>query len=102
MSKAVISIAVILVVVLAGAGVWWSGLIDPWFTDMGFIAEEQQEAEEQAQTQQSELSTGGDASDEALDQDLNTLDAQLDVYNESSSELDASLSDEPVKQDPNF
>ena len=107
MSKVVISIGVGIVLIGGIAGLWWAGLLDGLTSqlDLDILKGEEMTEEEPTSRQAelaSELTTGGDASDQALEEDLGTLDAQLGAYNESSTELDASLEDEPVEQDANF
>lgn len=106
MSKVVISIGVVIVLVVTVAGLWWAGLLSGLTSQLDLDILNGEETTEETTMQQeepeSELATGDNSSDEALEEDLNALDAQLGAYSESSSELDASLEDEPVEQDPNF
>jgi hypothetical protein len=99
MSKVVVSIAVVLLLTAGVAGLWWAGFLDSFIPKTEMVEET---SAPETPTPASELSTGGNNSDEALEQDLQTLDAQLTGYSETSSELDASLADEPVEQDTDF
>ena len=106
MSKTVISIGVVVLLVVAVAGLWWAGVLDGLTSKLNLNILQNEEMTEapapEPQEPQSELTTGNDASNEALEEDLGMLDAQLEGYSEASSELDASLEDEPVEQDSNF
>ena len=106
MSKTLISLLVVLFLLVAGAGLWWFGVFDSLSAalNLNILQEETPAVEQtpQAPAPQSELTTGANSSDQALEQDEAQLDAQLEAYGEVSSELDQSLSDEPVEQDPNF
>ncbi len=107
MSKVITWIIVLLVVAALGAGLWWSGFIDPWLAQLGLTPAEEEvtevgnETERQTQPQ-SELTTGANTSDQALGQDAAALDAQMEAYGQASSDLDSSLNDQPVVQDANF
>ncbi len=84
-----------------GAWVWFGGMLDPLLTEVGLS---QQEAptptpQQQQPQSQSELATGKDTSDEALDEDLDTLDAQMSAYGEASAAVDESLTDQSVQQE---
>lgn len=108
MSKAAVWSITIAAVLVLGAGAWWAGFFDDLTSklNLDILQDEEQAVEntpEPAPSEpQSELTTGNDASNEALDEDLQALDAQMGAYGESSSELDASLNDEPVEQDSDF
>ena len=102
MSKTVISIAVGVLLVVAGVGLWWAGLLDGLASALNLdILKEEQMVEENTtepapQAPPSELSTGSNSSDQALEQDTAQLDAELESYGEISSELDQSFEEEPV------
>ena len=104
MSKTTISLIVIGALVVGVVGLWWVGALEGLTSalNLNILQEEMVEEEVPQATPQSDLTTGSDTSDEALEEDLGTLDAQLDSYGETSSELDAGLEDEPVEQDTNF
>lgn len=108
MSKTVVATVAVGIIVALGAAAWWAGIFDDLTSrlDLDILHREEEMTEEEKAVQEtppsSELSTAGDASDESLEQDLSTLDAQMDAYGETSSELDASLADEPVEQDSSF
>ncbi|MDZ4225932.1 MAG: hypothetical protein U1C66_00375, partial [Patescibacteria group bacterium] len=55
--------------------------------------------EQEQQAPPSELMTGSDASDQALEEDVSQLDAEFAAYSETSAELDSSLEDEPGEQE---
>jgi len=83
-----------------GAWLWFGGMLDPLFSEFGLSQEETPTPTTNEQPQiQSELSTGGNTSDQALEQDLSTLDTQLSAYGESSAEVDSSLQDQAVTQE---
>lgn len=93
-------------VVVAGVGVWlwFGGMLDPLLTEVGLVErpmmpDESGTAQTKPSTNSSELTTGRDTSDPALEQDLKNLDAQLNSYNETSATVDQSLQDEPVQQE---
>ena len=102
-SKPVIAIYVVLVLLLGGVGLWAAGAFDGLTSalNLDILNPQEEVAEEQEQSQepQNELMTGGDASDQALEQDINQLDAELEAYAETSSELDSSLEDESIEQE---
>ena|SRR3989344_8374271 len=83
-----------------GAWLWFSGMLEPLLSEVGLSEMQQEEAPDTANQQpQSELTTGTDTSDQALEDDLGALDAQLNAYSETSAELDQSLSDTPIQQE---
>lgn len=92
-------------VLLVGVGVWlwFGGMLDPLLTEVGIgntmEQEEVPQQENRATQPQSELTTGSDSSDQALEQDMKNLDAQLGAYGEASAGVDKSLQDEPVTQE---
>lgn len=87
----------IIVLGALGAGLWFSGLINPWIFP-------QPPVDDTAQLQQQQTSTSGlptkddNSSDQALTQDTAALDAQLQALEQDSASVDASLSDKPVEQ----
>lgn len=92
-------------VVLAGVGVWvwFGGMLDPLLSEVG-LGSEEQEVQTPAPTTrnqqpQSELVTGANASNQALEEDLGALDTQLNAYGATSVEVDQSLQDQPVTQE---
>lgn len=106
MSKGIISFVVIAVFIAGGVLLWWAGLLDGLTSNLNLNILHPNTAmtEDTIQSQGSEpeLETGDDTSDQALEQDLQQLDAEFQTYGETSSDLDASLQDEPVEQDSNF
>lgn len=89
-------------VALAGAGAWlfMSGALNPLLSEAGLTQEQlQPPSTENASQSQSELTTGTDTSDQALEDDLRSLDAEIDAYGESSAQVDQSLEDQPVTQE---
>ena len=91
----------VLLFVIAG-GLWWAGFFDGLTSalKLDILSEEQQsEPAPQQQTSESELATGNDSSDQALESDLSQLDAELESYSEAEAELDSSLEDESVEQE---
>ncbi len=106
MSKASLSMAIGALIVFFLAALSWAGLLDGLTSKLDLdILNNEEVAEEQtpmAVEPQSELATGNNNSDQALEDDLQTLDAELGTYNEASSELDASIDDQPVEQDAEF
>lgn len=89
--------------VAIGAGLWWMGVFNGLTSSLhlDILNHPQKEvAEEQAEVPPpSELATGSDSSDQALEEDMSQLDAELEAYNETSAELDSSLEDESVPQE---
>jgi len=105
MSKTSLSFAIGALIVVLLAGLSWAGLLDKLTSKLDLdILNNEEVAEETAPMAepQSELATGNNASDQALEDDLQALDAELGTYNEASSELDASIDDQPVEQDAEF
>jgi len=102
-SKLVIAIYIVLVLLLGGVGLWAAGAFDGLTSALNLDIlnpqEEMAEEQEQPQEPQNELMTGSNASDQALEQDVNQLDAELEAFNESSAELDSSLEDESIEQE---
>lgn len=90
-------------VLAVGAGLWWmgvfNGLTSALHLDILNQQEEVMSEEQQEQAPSNELATGSDSSDQALEDDLSQLDAELESYNETSAELDSSLEDESVPQE---
>jgi hypothetical protein len=85
-----------------GAFLWFGGMLDPLLSEVGLnkdSMEEEPVPQEVQQQPQSELTTGNDTSDQALEQDLKGLDAQLGAYGETSATVDESLEDKPVIQE---
>jgi hypothetical protein len=83
-----------------GAWLWFGGMLEPLLSEVGLNSTKQEETADTANQQpQSELTTGTDTSDQALEDDLGALDAQLNAYSETSAELDQSLNDQPVTQE---
>ena len=83
-----------------GAWLWFGGMLEPLLSEVGLSGMQQKEAPDTANQQpQSELATGKNTSDQALEEDLGALDVQLNAYSETSAELDQSLQDQPVTQE---
>lgn len=101
-SKPVIVIYIVLVLLLGGVGLWAAGAFNGLTSALNLnILQPQEEVEEEQEQQapQNELATGSDSSNQALEQDLGQLDAELGAYSETEAELDQSLADEPVEQE---
>ncbi|MBP9711362.1 MAG: hypothetical protein KBD50_03855 [Candidatus Pacebacteria bacterium] len=99
MVKLALWFAGLVAVVGIGAWLWFGGMLDPLLSDFGLAQNEEPATTNEQPQIESELSTGSDTSDQALEQDLSTLDTQLGAYNESSAEVDGSLQDQAVVQE---
>lgn len=100
-SKSVLWGCGVALVLAIGAALWWAGVFESLTSALNLdVATEQESAEQQEQQMPpNELATGSDSSDEALEEDLDQLDAELESYSETSAELDSSLEDEQVEQE---
>lgn len=102
MAKVLIWGGIIVLIAGAGAALWFTGTLEAWITQMTTTEipqEEQKTTQQQPQPPPSELSTGSNSSDQALAEDTSALDAQIAAYGEASTELDKSMSDQPVVQE---
>jgi hypothetical protein len=103
MVKVALWLGGLVLVVGIGAWLWFGGMLDPLLAEVGLGSGMQEEEipqeEARQEAPQSELTTGSDTSDQALEQDLKNLDAQLGAYGETSAAVDQSLADEPVTQE---
>ncbi len=87
-------IVALIVIIIAGFGLWKSGLIS--LGSLQSPAAEQATSTPQAQ---SGLPTGqSDTSDAAFVQDSAAVDAQLQGLSQDSANVDQSLNDQPVQQ----
>lgn len=88
-------------VALAGLGafLWFSGMLDPLLAEVGLGQEGAESQTENSGTPERELATGNDTSNDALEQDLEMLDAHLNAYTASEAEVESSLQDTPVQQE---
>jgi hypothetical protein len=101
MTKWIIGLGVLVII---GAGLWWSGVIATLMPKAAVTTEQQATTTPQQQTQQqapvSDLPTAGtDNSDAALVQDSAAVDAQLTSLNSDSATIDNSMNDKPVTQE---
>ncbi len=81
--KIVLGIVIVLAVVLG-----WKFMKSPTGTDY----------EDATSSENSTYGVSKGNSDESLDQDVSSIDAQLKIVNTSSSEVDESFQDKPVSQ----
>lgn len=90
----------IVVVVIIGAGLWYSGVFKTFMTPS---APAQQTATTTPATQQAAaqpengMSANNDASDAAITQDTAAIDAQMQGLNSDSANVDSSLNDQSVQ-----
>ncbi len=102
MIKWIIGLAIVIVV---GAGLWWSGWLSPYFSMKAPApVAEQATTTPQQQTQQpaatNDLPTqSGDTSDAAIMQDTASIDAQMQGLNSDSTAADQSLQDKATAQE---
>jgi len=90
----------IIVVILAGAALWWSGWLGsmqpaPGSTTTAQVATTTQQAQTPAPT--NGMSANNDASDAAINQDTAAVDAQMQGLNSDSAAVDSSLNDKSVQ-----
>ena len=99
----------IVVVVLIGAALWWSGwlksgMTSPATTTTNTAPTDQTQTQPTPQEQQAAIqqqngmSAQSDDSDAALQQDAASVDTQMQGLNSDSSSVNSSLSDQPVQQ----
>ncbi len=95
-------IGLLLVVALA-AGVWWSGVLEPYMPGGGaqqMATTTPETPTPQATQPQSDLPTAGsDTTDAALTQDLAAVDAEIQALVSDAAALDSGLNDKPVTQE---
>ena len=105
MSKTLISLLIVLLLVVGVLGLWWVGALEGLTSvlNLNILGQEQTVEEPPGpEPTPSELTTGSDSSDQALERDTAQLDAQLEAYGETSSALDQGFGDEPIEQDTSF
>jgi cytoskeletal protein RodZ len=99
MTKWIIGLGVLVIV---GVGVWWTGLLNPFFASQA-PTDQQATTTPQVQEQQppvSDLPTqSSDTSDGALVQDSAAVDTQLQALSSDQSNIDSSMNDKPVSQE---
>ena len=86
----------IVVVVLAGAALWWSGWLGN-MTPSQTATTTPQAAQPQAQAPTNGMSASNDTSDAAMAQDAAAIDAQMQGLTQDTSSVDTSLSDKSVQ-----
>lgn len=100
MTKWIIGIGIL---VIAGVGLWWGGVIDSFMPKPESNQQATttpQQTSQQTQQPVSDLPTSGsDTSDAALVQDSAAVDAQIQSLSNDSSNIDSSLNDKPVSQE---
>ncbi|HUD02905.1 MAG TPA: hypothetical protein VMR46_02710 [Candidatus Paceibacterota bacterium] len=90
----------IVVVILIGVGLWYSGVLGTFMTPPAPV---QQTATTTPQTQQAAaqpedgMSANNDASDAAITQDTAAIDAQMQGLTTDSANVDTSLNDKSVQ-----
>jgi hypothetical protein len=90
----------VVVVILVGAGLWYSGVLGTFMTPPAPV---QQTATTTPQTQQAVaqpengMSANNDASDAAITQDAAAVDAQMQGLSSDSANADSSLNDKSVQ-----
>ena len=88
-----IILLVVIIAVAGGAYYWNKAGNAPW---------QSQATEYGTGTEATEVSdtlvTGSDASNKALDEDLATIETQLDAFNSDNASVEAGLADQPVEQ----
>ncbi len=96
MTKLIIGLVLAL---LAGAGLWWSGLLNDYLPNKA-SAPVAQVATTTPQQQTSDLPTAtNDASDAAIVQDSAAVDLQLQALSSDQASADQSLNDKPISQE---
>lgn len=101
MSTTTKSIITLVIIAAAGAAIWWSG----WLTNIGISFPQAQNTatttpEQQEQQMPNDLPTAADnTSDQALQQDVAALDAQISATAGDMEQVDEGLADEPVEQE---
>lgn len=98
MTKWIIAIGVL---IIAGVGLWWSGVLSTWMPKPAPAVQQQATTTPQQTTQPvSDLPTsGGDNSDAALVQDSAAVDAQIKSLGSDSSNIDSGMNDKPINQE---
>ncbi len=103
MSTTVKSILVLLVIIGAGAALWWSG----WLNNIGIPMPSTQNnattTPEQTQQQQQAVNdlptAANDASDQAIQRDIAALDVQIQAAASDETQIDQGMNDKPVAQE---
>jgi cytoskeletal protein RodZ len=101
MSTSTKSIIIFLIVVLILLGVWWmlAGKSQPTPAQSAPVTQNVTTTTSAGQAPSPATSVAGrDDSNTSLDQDLNSVDAQLKVVDTNSASVDQSLNDKPVAQ----
>ena len=92
----------LVVLVILGAGLWWSGILNNYFSTGVAPTPQEQATTTPQQTQQpvSDLPTQqNDASDAAVVQDSAAVDAQMQALQSDNTAADQSLNDKPTAQE---
>ena len=97
-------IIALVVIVAAGAGLWYSGMLNQWLPSMQPAQTATQTATTtqaaQQQQPQNDLPTAtNDASDAAILQDTAAIDAQMQSYSSDSANVSSGINDKPVTQE---
>lgn len=87
----------IVVIVLAGAALWWSGWLGAMTPSQTATTTPQTQQAPQAQAPQNGMSATTDVSDAAIGQDAAAIDAQLQGLTADSASVDSSLNDKSVQ-----
>lgn len=92
----------IVLLAIAGAGLWWSGLLNDYLPGRQAPAPAEQATttpQQQAQPVSDLPTDTGDSSDAAVVQDSAAVDAQLQGLSSDESSADSSLNDKPTAQE---
>jgi hypothetical protein len=96
-----IGIPVLVVIIILGAGIWYSQSGGP-NTVSDYSNQPAQTLQQAPDNSQSAQPNDGisatDTSDASLDSDMNTIDGQMTNFNSDSASADQSLNDQPVSQ----
>jgi hypothetical protein len=97
-------IGVLVVLIVVGAGLWWSGVLKPYFP--GSQTQAPVSVATTTPTQQTQAAPvndlptqPSDTSDAALTQDTAAIDAQMSGLSSDSSSMDQSFNDQPTAQE---
>ncbi len=104
MSTTTKTVFALIIIIAAGAALWWSG----WLNTIGFPV--QQPAQNtnatttpEQQTPVNDLPTAADdTSDQALGRDVASLDVQVQAANNDTAQIDQGLNDTPIAQQANI
>ncbi|HVZ75763.1 MAG TPA: hypothetical protein VG934_00620 [Candidatus Paceibacterota bacterium] len=91
-------------VIIAGAGLWFSGLLKPYLPGATALLQQAtttpQVQQQQAQQPVSDLPTASDDdSDAAIMQDSAAVDTQMKSLGSDQTNVDSSLNDQPTQQE---